>query len=136
MTLDGAISKTDATDMMVHLLGADVVKVWEQMEKTNGAHAHFSRLKDIFKEHLREAHMNGDIPEIQQKRDQSLRTYLLYLVGITPFTDKSSTDVDVVYFMYFIDLEFVYDYVQGATALTHLYMELKNISHYNTRRLT
>jgi len=64
---EGSMPKTKAKDMMVHLLGADVVKAWKQVERTNGGHARFSWLKDIFKEHFRqaqEAHQAGHIVEI------------------------------------------------------------------------
>jgi len=76
----------------------------EQVEKTNGTHASFSWLREIFKECLQEVfegEQTGDIPDIQQKRDQPLRVYLLYLVGITLFTVKVINYVDVTYLRYF-----------------------------------
>jgi hypothetical protein len=57
-------------------------------------------------------------------RDQAVRIYLLYLVGITLFTDKSQNDVDVIYLRYFRDLDVVADYSWGAATLAHLYREL------------
>jgi len=66
--------------MMVQLLRADMVKAWEQVERTNGAHARFILLKDVFKERLQKAHkahQAGHIVEMQEKRDQSLLIYLL-----------------------------------------------------------
>ena len=89
---NGPVSMTDVVDMMVQLLGADVAKTVEQVGMINDVHARFSQLKEIFKERLREAseaQVAGDIPELQQKWDQSLRIYLLYLVGIVVATKVS-----------------------------------------------
>ena len=44
---------------------------------------------------------------VQSLRDQAVRIYLLYLVGITLFIDKSQNDVDVVYLRYFRYLDLV-----------------------------
>ena len=52
---EGSVPITEVVGMMVQLLGADVVKAREQVERTNGAHAQFSWLNDNFKERLREA---------------------------------------------------------------------------------
>jgi len=41
-------------------------------------------------------------------------------VGITLFTDKSATTVDVVYLKYFRDLDLVAGYSWGAVALAHV----------------
>lgn len=65
----------------------------------------------------------------QQKRGQSLCIYFLYLVGITLFTNKSATYMDVTYLKYFRDLDLVSDYAWGVAAM---YRELNNASHYKT----
>jgi len=78
----------------------------------------------------------GVTQEVQWLRDQTVRIYLLYLVGITIFTDKSQWDVDVVYLRYFRDLDLVVGYSWGAAALAHLYKELKNAAHWNCSQVT
>jgi len=35
---EGLMPKTEVVNMMVQLLGADMVKAWEQVERKNGAH--------------------------------------------------------------------------------------------------
>lgn len=63
-----APSTTNVIDMMVQLLGDDEDNAMKQVEKTYGAHAHFSWLRQIFKEHVREAfeaEEAGHIPEMQ-----------------------------------------------------------------------
>jgi len=69
--------------------------------------------------------------EVQRLRHQVVHIYLLYLVGITIFTDKSQWAVDVVYLSYFRDLDLVAGYSWGAAALSYLYKELNNDARWN-----
>jgi len=73
----------------------------------------------------------GVAEEVQRLRDQVVRIYLLYLVRITLFTDKSQNDVDVVYLRYFRDLDLIAGFSWGAAALAHLYRELNNVARWN-----
>ena len=73
----------------------------------------------------------GVTQEVQRLRAQVVRIYLLYLVGITLFTDKIQNVVDVVYLRYFRDLDLVVGYSWGAAALAHLYRELNNVARWN-----
>jgi len=50
------------------------------------------------------------------KRDQTLRIYLLYFVGVTLFTNKSANYMNVTYLKYFRDLELVSDHAFGAAS--------------------
>jgi hypothetical protein len=63
----------------------------------------------------------GVTQEVQRLRDQAVRIYLLYLVGITLFTDNSITVMDVVYLKYFRDLDIIAGFSWRAAALAHLY---------------
>ena len=69
--------------------------------------------------------------EVQRLLDKVVRIYLLYLVGITIFTDKSHNVVDVVYLRYFRDLDLVAGYSWGAVTLAHLYKEFNNVARWN-----
>jgi len=73
----------------------------------------------------------GVTQEVQRLRDQAVRIYLLYLVGIMIFTNKSQWAVDVVYLRYFRDLDLVTGYSWGAATLAHLYKELNNVARWN-----
>jgi len=78
----------------------------------------------------------GVVKEVRRLPDQCVRIYLLYLVGITIFNDKSQWAVDVVYLRYFRDLDLVASYSWGVAALSHLYMELNNAARWNCSQVT
>jgi hypothetical protein len=82
-----------------------------------------------------EAENDGDMVLARNLQEHDLRIYLLYLVGITLFIDKRTYYVDVAYLKYFRDLELVDGYAWGVAALSHLYREINNASHYNIRHL-
>jgi len=105
------ISRDDAVDLMIRYLGSDPSDALKEMTNTRGEHAMFSCLTKIFKQcllwQLELFNEGGMDEEVQRLRDQALRIYLLYLVGIMLFTDKIGTYVDVVYLRHFRDLEVV-----------------------------
>jgi hypothetical protein len=92
-------------------------------------------LRRIFNERLLQqlalSNEHGVTEEAWMLRDQVVRIYLMYLVGITLFADKSQTYVDVVYLRCFRDLDVVSSFSWGAAALAHLYRELNNATHWN-----
>jgi len=73
----------------------------------------------------------GVTEEVERLRDQTVCIYLLYLVGIMIFTDKSQWAVDVVYLKYFRDLDLITGYSWGVAALAQLYKELNNAACWN-----
>ena len=130
-----SITRDDAMDLMVNHLGSDPGDALVEVTKTKGAHCRFGYLKRIFKERLLQqlplANEYGVTEEVRGLRDQAVRIYLLYLVGISLITDKSQNIVDVVYLRYFRDLDVVADYSWRAAALARLYRELNNASYWN-----
>jgi len=131
----GSISRDEAVEWMVTYLGSDLGDALKEVEKTKGAHCQFGYLERIFKERLKEQRdlviEYGVTEEVRMLRDQCVCIYLLYLVGITIFTDKSQWAVDVVYLRHFRDLDLVAGYSWGATTLAHLYRELNNATRWN-----
>jgi len=129
------ITQDDAVDSMVRHLGSDLGDALLEVTHTKGAHFQFSSLRMIFKERMLEQltleNEYGVTQEVRSLRDQAVRTYFLYLVGITLFTDKSQTDVDVVYLRYYKDLDIVVEFSWGAGVLAHLYRELENVARWN-----
>jgi len=116
-------------------LGSDPGEALIEVEKTKGVHCRFGYLQKIFKERMKEQldleTEYGVTQEVQRLRDQVVRIYLLYLVGITLFTYKSQNDVDVAYLRYFRDLDLVAGYSWGDAVLAHLYRELNNAARMN-----
>jgi hypothetical protein len=131
----GSISRDEAVEWMELYLGSDPGDALIEVEKTKGAHCRFSYLERIFKDRLKEQRdltaEYGVTKEVERMRDQDVRIYLLYLVGITIFSDKSQWAADVVYLKYFRDLDLVAGYSWGAAALAHLYKEFNNAARWN-----
>jgi len=129
------ITRDDAVDWMVTHLGSDLGEAHVEVTHTKGAHCRFGYLKRIFKERMKEQLAleteHGVTQEVMRMRDQVVRIYLLYLVWITLFTDKSQNIVDVVYLRYFRDLDVVAYYSWGVATLDHLYRELNNVARWN-----
>lgn len=67
--------------------------------------------------------VSGDDEHIMYHRACALKSYLIYLVNTSTFVDKSTYYVDVVYLIYFIDLEMNHEYNWGAY-LIYLYSKL------------
>jgi len=129
----------EAMEMMIQHLGVDPGDTFKEATDTNGGHARFSYLRMIFKKlFLKQLGVSdeGDMVLTRKLQEHALRIYLLYLVGITIFTDEIIIYVDVTYLKYFRDLELVADYSWRVAALSHLYKELNNASHYNTKHLS
>jgi len=116
-------SRNDVVDMMIRYMGSSAGDALDEVTETRGAHARFSYLRRIFKERLQlQLALDNDggmKDEVQRLRDQTLHIYLMYLVGITLFTDQSATYVDVVYLRHFRDLEVVSGFSRGVACLSH-----------------
>ncbi|XP_024634854.1 protein MAIN-LIKE 1-like [Medicago truncatula] len=119
----GSIPREEAVELMEEYFGSDTGDALIKVDKTKGAHCRFSYLERIFKDRLKEqrdlAAEYGVTEELQRLRDQAVRIYLLYLVEITIFSDKSQWVVDVVYLEYFRDLDLVAGYSWGAAWVFH-----------------
>jgi hypothetical protein len=101
----------DAVDMMIQYFRSSPGDALDEVNETRGAHARFNYLRKIFKQRLLlqlELDNEGGVEEeVQRLRDQALRIYLMYLVGITLFIGKGTTYMNVFYLRYFRDLEVV-----------------------------
>jgi len=129
------ITQDDAVEWMVEQLRSDPGEALVEVTQTKGAHCRFSYLRRIFKDRMLEQLAleteYGVTQEVRRLRDQVVRMYLLYLVGITLFTDKSTTVVEVVYLRYFRDLDLVANYSWGVARLVYLYRKLNKAARWN-----
>jgi hypothetical protein len=76
-----------------------------------------------------------DLVEMELNRQYTFQIYLLYLVGIMLFTEKSATYIDMAYIEYFHDLEMIHDFSCGVATLGQFYREHKVASIYKTRQM-
>ncbi|MCI24748.1 serine/threonine-protein phosphatase 7 long form-like protein, partial [Trifolium medium] len=67
--------------------------------------------------------------------DYAVRTYLIFFVGTTIFSNKAKNYVDLTYLMYSRDLELVNMYVWGPAAMSFLYRELTNTTVHRSTYL-
>jgi len=129
------IIRDDAVEWMVEHLGSNPGQALVEVTQTKGAHCRFNYLRRISNERMLEQLAleteYGVTPEVRRLRDHDVRIYFLYLVGIKLFTDKSTTDVDVVYLRYFRNLDLVVGYSWGAATLAHMYTELNKVARWN-----
>jgi hypothetical protein len=117
------ISKHDDIDMMVTYLGASPIGADTEVTMTKGAHARFTYLKVLLGSHLqdaRQSEMVGDVASMHMYRDCAVGTYLLFVVGITIFSNKAKNYVYLTYLLYLRDIELVKMYAWGTTALSCL----------------
>lgn len=105
------IGREDIVDIMVIHLGVDSAKVVREASDTRGAHARFSFLEKLYKDHLEGVlNVEGDDVHVEYHRQCALRCYLLFLVNTSIFVDKTTTYINMVYLKYFIDLTAIHEY--------------------------
>ena len=124
---------------MVELLGADPGNARKNVDQTKCAHAKFSFLRYMLVqrfEDVAEAEAEGHLMMSNTCLDQIIRIVLLYLIGVTIFSDKSQYYVDVTYLRYLTDVEMIHEYAWGTAALVHLYRELNVACYYKARQLS
>ena len=84
--------------MIVDYLGVDPEDAIKEFEKTRGAHVRFEFPKKVYTaELLRVKQARCDDEKVGLHREYDMRVYMLYLVDIMIFVDKSATYVDVIY---------------------------------------
>ena len=139
MAHDTPVTRDEGVDLMVELLGANPGDARKNVDQTKGAHAKFSFLRNMLVqsfEDVAEAKAEGDLVRRNTCRDQCICIFLLYLLGVTIFSDKSQYYVDVTYLRYLTDVEMIHEYAWGTAALVHLYRELNVACHYKARQLS
>ncbi|KAG5562420.1 hypothetical protein RHGRI_005229 [Rhododendron griersonianum] len=97
-------------------------------EVTTNNRVEFEWLKETFSEVL-----DGDSEE---RVDCCARAYLLCLLGITLFADKTGTTISVQFLTLLEDLGRVRDYAWGVGGLGHLYRQLGQASRRNCKQLS
>ncbi|XP_057444734.1 protein MAIN-LIKE 1-like [Lotus japonicus] len=109
----GKPTKEEAAPVVVDLLGVTIEEVQDEFRRCRGPSLHYAWLLALVKNRVKEL-----------KWTEAARAYLLRLVGMTLFCDKSNTSVSVAYLELFRDISLAGQYAWGATALAYLYGQL------------
>lgn len=97
--------------MMVIHLGVNPIELSGEGHDTRGSHARLSFLEKLYKDHLQKVvDAEGNDMQVEYHQTCALRCYLLFLVDMSIFVDKSVTYINVVYLQYFIDLTTIHEY--------------------------
>lgn len=106
----------NAQTLLYRTLGVRVAEAREELRSFRGCSVRLKWLRSRF-----QGVTNASDPEVIK---HSVRAYLLYLLGCTLFTDKTRSHVPINYLYCLEDLDSIYTYAWGATALTYLYRQL------------
>jgi hypothetical protein len=121
--------------MCEQYLNFDKVDCKEEFNKMKGAHIGFPKLAQLYFDNLNFAlkaeHEKDPEDDIQFYRDCTIRCFLLYLLGATLFTNKSTQYVDVIFLTYLQDLNVVNTWNWGASGLAYLYHYLDKATKPN-----
>ncbi|XP_045801581.1 protein MAIN-LIKE 1-like isoform X5 [Trifolium pratense] len=120
-----ACSMAEGKDMCEKYLNFNRDDCKQEFSKMKGAHIGFPKLEKIYHANLSqalEAENNQESDdEVGFYRECTIRAFLLYLIGATIFTNKSSQYVDVIFLTYLQDLSEVNTWNWGASRLAYLF---------------
>ncbi|GAU12213.1 hypothetical protein TSUD_01800 [Trifolium subterraneum] len=118
------ISRPDGAQMLSSYLGIDEGDALDMFATLKGPYLTHSYVQGIFMDYLDAAETafanNAPMHEVRMYRERCVRAFLLFVVGCTIFSNKTSYYLDVVYIQYFADLSSVHEWNWGSAALVHL----------------
>ena len=118
---------TDQVDLLEHGLGVDRASTSAELRVARGGEVRMGSIKRVC----------GNVtPALSVEQVEcAARGYLLYLLGCTLFTDKSSTRVPIYYLYLLMDLGRVCNYAWGSAALAYLYRQLGTATRADVRQI-
>ncbi|GAU41862.1 hypothetical protein TSUD_366090 [Trifolium subterraneum] len=133
------ISRPDGAQMLSTYLGIDEGDALDMFATLKGSYLTHSYVKGLVKDYLDTAETafanNAPMHEVRMYRERCVRAFLLFVVGCTIFSNKSSYYLDVVYIQYFADLSSVHEWNWGSAALVHLQNYLDYASQAGSSQL-
>ncbi len=118
------ISRPDGAQMLSTYLGIDEGDAMDMFAALKGPYLTHSYVQGLFMDYLDTAESafanNAPMHEVRMYRERCVRAFLLFVVGCTIFSNKSSYYLDVVYIQYFADLSSVHEWNWGSAALVQL----------------
>ncbi|GAU10140.1 hypothetical protein TSUD_422380, partial [Trifolium subterraneum] len=107
--------------MLSTYLGIDEGDALDMFAALKGPYLTHSYVQGLFMDYLDAAETafanNAPMHEVRMYRERCVRAFLLFVVGCTIFSNKSSYYLDVVYIQYFADLSSVHEWNWGSAAL-------------------
>ncbi|GAU50897.1 hypothetical protein TSUD_387230 [Trifolium subterraneum] len=133
------ISRPDGAQMLSSYLGIDEGDALDMFATLKGPYLTHSYVQGLFMDYLDAAETafanNAPMHEVRMYRERCVRAFLLFLVGCTIFSNKTSYYLDVVYIQYFADLSSVHEWNWGSVALVHLQNYLDYASQAGSTQL-
>ncbi|GAU21138.1 hypothetical protein TSUD_10550 [Trifolium subterraneum] len=133
------ISRPDGAQMLSTYLGIDEGDALDMFATLKGPYFTHSYVKGLVKDYLDTVETtfanNAPMHEVRMYRERCVRAFLLFVVGCTIFSNKSSYYLDVVYIQYFADLSSVHEWNWGSAALVHLQNYLDYASQAGSSQL-
>ncbi|KAH1228321.1 Protein MAIN-LIKE 1 [Glycine max] len=114
----------DAVQMLVDLLMVFAESARAETARCRGPYVCLQWVRDIYQRRCQAGHWTA-----------AARAYLLHLLGCTLFTNKSATNVHVVYLEALRDLSMTERYAWGVAALVLMYDQLNDASMSHNRQL-
>ncbi|KAH1249907.1 Protein MAIN-LIKE 1 [Glycine max] len=114
----------DAIHMLVNLLMVSPKFARAETVQCCGSYVCLQWVRDTYERRCQTGHWTAAAP-----------AYLLHLLGCTLFTNKSATNVHVVYLEALRDLSMTERYAWGVAALVHMYDQLNDASMSHNRQL-
>jgi hypothetical protein len=127
-----ACTQAEGADMCEEYLNFDKEDCKKEFHKMKGAHIGFQKLLQLYLDNLNLAQKAENDKEAEDDvrfyRECTVRCFLLYLIGSTLFTNKSTQYVDVIFLTYLQDLGVVNTWNWGASGLAYLFKYLEKAS--------
>jgi hypothetical protein len=118
------MTRDEGADMVSSFLGVTPTLVLKLFGELDGPYLKHSFVESIFIDNWGYADKavveRRPMHEIRLFRERAIQAFLLYLVGCTIFSNKTSYYVEVVYLQFFQDLSTVHEWNWGVAALFHL----------------
>ncbi|GAU51152.1 hypothetical protein TSUD_84700 [Trifolium subterraneum] len=129
----------DGAQMLSSYLGIDEGDALDMFATLKGPYLTHAYVQGLFMDYLKAAETafenNAPMHEVRMYRERCVRAFLLFVVGCTIFSNKTSYYLDVVYIQYFADLSSVHEWNWGSAALVHLQNYLDYASQVGSSQL-
>jgi len=138
---DAVVNRAHMITQMTRLLGMSETAARAAAGKEYGAHISYLALKQLYEEHLTEArrlhdpHTWAELHERDRRRQWCVRSFLLYLVGSSLFTNKTNRHIDLIYLDCMADLIAIGKYSWGGMTLADIYDYLDDSVRLNNKTM-